>query len=828
MPEIYIPNKYIRFVLNSNGFMDPFMFTLNVKLEINTQESKPCLLRMDDSTSSIIDKIVISCCGKELEVIDNYNIINSILSDENLTKEERCQLRRYGYGCYNSVLNEDYFIVGKDVDNIINRNKVINPESYFRMQKIVNKLLENKEISNIENGEVVYNFQKYRYYSIPILSHIFGPYISEYKYIPLHLFPYLQIEIYLSYDYIYEDEFSSINNLYYTDNNMRIQKWDNLNMFYDYPYNRQYLFNNEMNLLFRENTAFKKIFEDLLIQGDVLFDNVNRLYINQQQLNCAKDLFINLYINYVVKGSKEDKSLIDHFLSISSYLETYNEKFVVGSPENVYLTTISSRITGIMQLFIIPGILWLNLNDNLNVFNDLIEVSGLPDIFVENIPTTKQDYIDRLGRIIKSIFFLNTNNGGFDINTEGTDNQKRAIRLIGRDNIMNWWNNKMKNISNSVFLLFFITPLMLIPRSRTYLNGFNINQCSGEWLATANLAGIDNLMLNLLSEYVNHIFRTFMLMIPYNTNNTMLLYNSYENVSNILVNAFSDLNTNINLFEVKMNKYKLDYLKSLDTNSCIFTTNISNEELFINTEQLFFEPYLHNQIISNIKSLSLMSKGYDTYIKDVNKDTNLPKEELIFNCNKRSITRIVDCFYLSGHKDTTFLKKLSRVNPGVIEYKLRINTDTYPMYNLIGDSRSLNYSKNFFYELIKSVDKNNMALQVGIVNQYNYCIDAIKGLNKRSRANYVDGKVNPIRNFNTLIEEDENQQTTFYISLSTKKLLKTIGLYTGSSNSSGSDIVRYLRVSDKALQYKGLYEFIMFEHDILFTVKDIGIFEIIK
>lgn len=94
-PDFYNETNSVRFIINSNGFLDPYslnlMFTVNIP---NPNE----WYQVDGSAHSFIEKLIISCNGIELERIENYQYLNSILFDVGMDTETRKHLEHHGFG----------------------------------------------------------------------------------------------------------------------------------------------------------------------------------------------------------------------------------------------------------------------------------------------------------------------------------------------------------------------------------------------------------------------------------------------------------------------------------------------------------------------------------------------------------------------------------------------------------------------------------------------------------------------------------------------------------------------------------------------------------
>jgi len=191
-PDFFCDDS-VRFIINSNGFLDPYSLNFMFTVKIDDNDVAFDWLQLDGSAHSLINKIVISSCGVELERIDNYEYLNSILFDINLNNDIRKNLEHHGFGY--EYKNELAYGTGEDCF----------PSTYHDEEfKQILKNSRSNNIISVNHGIPdscnfnIRNNTRSKTYIIPLLSFIFGMNVSEYKYIPLHLFPYLQIEIFFN------------------------------------------------------------------------------------------------------------------------------------------------------------------------------------------------------------------------------------------------------------------------------------------------------------------------------------------------------------------------------------------------------------------------------------------------------------------------------------------------------------------------------------------------------------------------------------------------------------------------------------------------------
>lgn len=105
-PITSLPNTdLVRFIINSNGYWDPYSsylrFTVRVKTDyaINATNDTPLgAVQLDNSASSLIQTMSFIQNGVEIERIDRYEVLASILNDMFFSKEQRIQRTHQGFG----------------------------------------------------------------------------------------------------------------------------------------------------------------------------------------------------------------------------------------------------------------------------------------------------------------------------------------------------------------------------------------------------------------------------------------------------------------------------------------------------------------------------------------------------------------------------------------------------------------------------------------------------------------------------------------------------------------------------------------------------------
>lgn len=89
-------NDIIRFMINTNGFWDPYNCYLDI--QIATDASTP--QQIDTSGHSLIRNMVISCRGNEIERINEYNMLANILTDLKYSERVRGEISYTGMSSF--------------------------------------------------------------------------------------------------------------------------------------------------------------------------------------------------------------------------------------------------------------------------------------------------------------------------------------------------------------------------------------------------------------------------------------------------------------------------------------------------------------------------------------------------------------------------------------------------------------------------------------------------------------------------------------------------------------------------------------------------------
>lgn len=84
------PGDVIRFMLNSNGFFDPYSAYLKIRIEVDDwtapaagagSEVRSSAKILDRSAHSLIGRLVIKSQGTEIERIEQYDVLAAMIND---------------------------------------------------------------------------------------------------------------------------------------------------------------------------------------------------------------------------------------------------------------------------------------------------------------------------------------------------------------------------------------------------------------------------------------------------------------------------------------------------------------------------------------------------------------------------------------------------------------------------------------------------------------------------------------------------------------------------------------------------------------------------
>ena len=214
-PTTNLPNTdIVRFLINSNGFWDPMSSYLQIKVRPKATSATPFpadgsdgvyASQLDNSAASFIHTFQVMCNGVEIERVDYYEILASMLNDVFYSKEQRKQHSHEGFGH-----GDDYNLSYDYVTPICSLK--VDPENEISLND--NDPLVNPAHLNFKSdggtGEPVLRASTYSNHNstaykeltfcIPVLSSLWGILIppEEIKYIPMFLFPNLEFNFRLN------------------------------------------------------------------------------------------------------------------------------------------------------------------------------------------------------------------------------------------------------------------------------------------------------------------------------------------------------------------------------------------------------------------------------------------------------------------------------------------------------------------------------------------------------------------------------------------------------------------------------------------------------
>ena len=378
-PEFF-SGEHARFIINSNGFLDPL--TLNLMFSIYVNSGVDISYQFDNSIHSAIKCLVISCNGVELEKIDNYEYINSILFDATLDINTRRKLEHHGFG-YNDD-NDISIGCGEEFMNYSENNK--------GYQKKINY---NKRFESINNGIQSYSSdsgdKRIKTFKIPLMSSIFGMNIKEYKYIPLHLFPYLQIDIYLNKYCM----FNTVQKEIYIDNSKNKGKDDNDSVL---QFHINY-FKEQLSEVFRTyglNDNFREI-SNFIEEINTAFEAIqwNNIVINKETVQRTVDLILAKRLLIQEKLESYESVLytiiMNHYLRLSEY-------YLITNPDSLLGITraLNREITFGDNIYITTDQMFFESSDHYNMINKIrtfsLSCNGFDSIKVDFNNDTKKPH----------------------------------------------------------------------------------------------------------------------------------------------------------------------------------------------------------------------------------------------------------------------------------------------------------------------------------------------------------------------------------------------------------------------------------------------------
>jgi hypothetical protein len=234
----------IHFTINSTNLLDPYAFYL--ELIVENDNGNP--IQLDGSAHSLISSIAVYSRGVEIEKIKDYDFIQNLVFDMQLTPHQRKVRKFYeGFGDNRYGTNEtiiwgksDYIDLYKtskvDLQNYSRSGSNINIDEYFPLKSNPSynefkPLIETNDISNYKSSSIARHdkpilphLNKWDYvingklspspiplkdvneskktFRIPLMLKTigFGQQLNNYKLVPLELFPQLTIIITLNPD----------------------------------------------------------------------------------------------------------------------------------------------------------------------------------------------------------------------------------------------------------------------------------------------------------------------------------------------------------------------------------------------------------------------------------------------------------------------------------------------------------------------------------------------------------------------------------------------------------------------------------------------------
>ena len=100
----------LRFQINSPGFWDPYSAYITMEVDLSSSDAN-VFYQIDGSGHSLINELVISCGGKELERIQEYDTLADFLADMSYSPEMRLNRQHEGSG-YKVFNNNGIFAGG--------------------------------------------------------------------------------------------------------------------------------------------------------------------------------------------------------------------------------------------------------------------------------------------------------------------------------------------------------------------------------------------------------------------------------------------------------------------------------------------------------------------------------------------------------------------------------------------------------------------------------------------------------------------------------------------------------------------------------------------
>jgi hypothetical protein len=230
----------VRFIINSQGFWDPYSSYLRITVNMKTPDavgtdygaSAAGACQLDNSAASLIQTLSFIQNGVEIERIDRYEVLASMLNDMFFSREQRQQRAHQGFGCGLPEIMSYGDATGTTIFSTINANtsvalstsststvdgNCLTGAPRIRANLVAtgpaalscNSTIEiaapymdgcNEPILSAARSTAYSYTNSTMTFCIPILSGIFGVLMpaDEIKYIPMQFFPNLEMNFRLN------------------------------------------------------------------------------------------------------------------------------------------------------------------------------------------------------------------------------------------------------------------------------------------------------------------------------------------------------------------------------------------------------------------------------------------------------------------------------------------------------------------------------------------------------------------------------------------------------------------------------------------------------
>jgi hypothetical protein len=333
----YNNNQTIKFLINSTGFIDPYGTYLS--FEIENISDRP--LQFDNSAHSIISSLVISSNGNVIEEITDYDVIQSIILDSSLNDDTRRMYKDICFGSgnnrlgsegttepllYNSglieAINKDKPGSGDPKINRVWRDTIIGSDSnpFSRSPQHLRNELPSLVEQIVEDGCIKKWEPKHCIkIMLPLMSNIFGFGLSlqNYKWIPLEIFPNLEISITLN----------------------------SFALFSPFPVELDQITDGISQDYVKQESS-KLIVERIT---ELIGEGKQRLFkIKNTQFVTTQLFFDSSILNYI-----RDMALKSGFTLDTQVIQSFQQKYFTQSPENTYVLNVPRKsIRSLITIFL--------------------------------------------------------------------------------------------------------------------------------------------------------------------------------------------------------------------------------------------------------------------------------------------------------------------------------------------------------------------------------------------------------------------------------------------------------------------------------------------